>query len=79
MLLLHEFHRRKFMTPDKLKSKDRERLTKAAARVQQMAEEGYIPEEEDKPGRYSISYISAPQEICYRIMNARKLTVRQSK
>ena len=51
MLLLHEFHRRKFMVPDKLKSKDRERLTKAAARTQQMAEEGFIPEEEeDKQG-----------------------------
>ena len=30
MLLLHEFHRRKFMLPDKLKAKDRERLNKAA-------------------------------------------------
>ena len=30
MLLLHEFHRRKFMLPDKLKTKDRERLSKAA-------------------------------------------------
>ena len=52
MLLLHEFHRRKFMLPDKLKSRDRERLTKAAARAQQIADEGYIPEEEeDKPGK----------------------------
>lgn len=52
MLLLHEFYRRKFMIPDKLRSKDRERLTKAAARAQQMAEEGYIPEEDDKPGKH---------------------------
>lgn len=54
MLLLHEFYRRKFLLPDKLKSKDREKLTKAAARVQQMAEEGYIPEEdEEKQGIFS--------------------------
>ncbi len=55
MLLLHEFYRRKFMVPDKLRSKDRERLTKAAARTQQMAEEGYIPEEDDKPGKHLFS------------------------
>ena len=39
------------MVPDKLRSKDRERLTKAAARAHQMAEEGYIPEEDEKPGK----------------------------
>lgn len=38
------------MLPDKLKAKDRDRLTKAAARTQQMADEGYIPEEEEKSG-----------------------------
>ena len=52
MLLLHEFYKRKFMLPDKLKSKDRDRLAKEAARTQQMNEDGYIPEEEDKPGTH---------------------------
>lgn len=45
MLLLHEFYKRKFMLPDKLKAKDRERLTKEAAKAQQMAED------DDKAGK----------------------------
>lgn len=31
MLLLHEFHRRKFLLPDKMRAAERERLAKAAA------------------------------------------------
>ena len=63
MLLLHEFYRRKFMIPDKLRSKDRERLTKAAARAQQMAEDGYIhlPEEDEKLGE-PVMCLGARQE-----------------
>ena len=54
MLLLHEFYQRKFLLPDKLKAKDRERLTKAAAKARQLAMEGDVCEEaqEEKSGQF---------------------------
>ena len=54
MLLLHEFYQRKFLLPDKLKARDRERLTKAAAKARQLTMEGDDGEEaqEEKPGQF---------------------------
>lgn len=43
MLLLHEFYHRKFLLPDKMRSKDREQLVKAAKR-----QAGGIEEEPDE-------------------------------
>ena len=50
MLLLHEFHRRKFLLPDKLRSKDREQLVKAAARAAQPGGD-FEEDADDKPGK----------------------------
>jgi len=50
MLLLHEFYQRKFLLPDKLKAKDRERLARAAAKARQLSVEGDEDAEPEKPG-----------------------------
>ena len=50
MLLLHEFHRQKFLLPDKLRAKDRERLAKAAAALVEPKSEDNVEDEQEKPG-----------------------------
>ena len=54
MLLLHEFHRQKFLLPDKLRAKDRERLAKAAAALVEPKSEDNVDDEQEKPGGLSM-------------------------
>ena len=53
MLLLHEFHARKFLLPDKLSARERERQAKRAREA--AGEDGPDDYEEVKPGAFPLS------------------------
>ena len=76
MLLLHEFHRQKFMLPDKMKSKDRERLTKAAAQVKRENDGEMDIDEPEKPGLYFIPHCAvAVWSLKLNIFDSREIAV----